>query len=181
MLCLFWAWKPTYMGNDTRALTPEDNKYAFIKNVGKSYSDVYVKAEIEKYFPKAKTERLTKEGRTLNTLKIEFPNEDDLKEAINIGKFKIGHVIHTLEEPITKNRLPFRCNNCNTYHKCPGRLCKNETKCEFCSESHTLATCPSKEDNSKAKCVNCHNNHPASDTKCPIYIQEKNKLNIKNG
>ena len=59
-----------------------------------------------------------------------------------------------------------RCFSCQAYGHI-AENCKREAACENCSEQSCHKPCTN-----LAKCANCGGNHPASDIKCPVFIDK---------
>ncbi len=68
-----------------------------------------------------------------------------------------------------------RCTKCQKFdHKTTE--CKNTIACSLCTLTHHWTRCPEPTRGTpQYSCVNCGGNHAASNSKCPTYIQERDK------
>lgn len=171
-------WKSTYFGNGTEVAKPYQGNIGFVKNVLKEVTDEILNKDIKQQFPTAECVRLSKDGNLLKTVKITFKTKEDLNNAHENGRIRIGHVLHNLELPENNLREPTRCWNCNKFHKCPAKFCENEKTCNYCASSgHNFKECTKVNDPEAAKCINCSGNHKSSSKNCKIYMQLKDKIN----
>lgn len=70
---------------------------------------------------------------------------------------------------------PLRCYNCNGFGH-TAKVCKSKLSCTKCDEEHERDECI----NLDFRCSNCKSKeHGALDKTCPVYIRERDIINIK--
>ena len=97
------AWKLTFMGTETICRRPRKlQKYhsVIIKDVPKEdvFTDSKMTALLKESFPDGTARRFVKKDRsTLKTVKVDFPNRNDMERAITNGIFLSDQYFRTNE------------------------------------------------------------------------------------
>ena len=165
------AWKPTFMGTETICRRPrklQKHHSVIIKDVPKEdvFTDSKMTALLQESFPDATARRFLKKDKiTLNTVKIDFPNRNDIERAITNGIFLNNQYFRT-NEFIEEGRIPIvRSYNCQNFGHI-AKTCKSAPKCGKCAGNHSTGDCDSEE----PTCANCQSRHASKDPNCEAYL-----------
>jgi len=170
---VFENWYPSFLGSNTKAIMPGNNTTGFVRYVLSSLTIDVISYAVNEIYPSTRYERLYKNNSPLSTVKLTFNPFESLQYALNNNHFKIGHVIHHVEEPRYQMNVPSRFVRCNTYHRCPAKFWTCVTACPHCSQNHHINVCPSINDGESAKCAACKDKHRANHPSCKTFLELK--------
>jgi len=177
-------WKSDIFGNNTSidkyepgANIISNTKFqytsALIKHIPPNFPENIVLNNIKNnYNSVINIKRFIKNGNILNTIKIDFSNNDECLDFINNG-FIIGNQFFPCEKFVLL-KTPIRCYNCSQFGHIDKTCPNNFSKCSKCSGEHKKSECTSE----IIKCPNCNGNHEASNQNCPIFLEQTKKLNF---
>ena len=171
------TWKSTFMGTETSCRRPrkvQKNHSVIIKDVPMEdfFTDSKMTALLHESFPDATARRFVKKDQsTLNTVKIDFPNRNDMERAITNGIF-LNDQYFRPNEFIEEERIPIvRCYNCQNFGHI-AKTCKSAPKCGKCAGNHSAGDCNSEE----PTCANCQSRHASNDPNCEAYLNHAKKV-----
>jgi hypothetical protein len=82
------------------------------------------------------------------------------------------NTIYMIPSEYTQQEQPVRCCNCNRYRHTQAK-CNNPARCGNCAAPHQFRDCPS---TNPDKCASCLGAHRVTDSRCPHYRQEKERI-----
>ena len=113
-----------------------------------------------------KTNPRSSYNNPVKAVKAEIIDPTARSRLISNG-IKIGLFLYSVAPHV---RPPLQCRNCLAFGHTLAN-CNHERTCARCSQhGHYASTC-----NFSPICANCKNNHPATDRRCPRYIEEKHR------
>ena len=120
----------------------------------------------------ATARRFVKEDKsTLNAVKTDFPNRNDMERAISSGIF-LNDQYFLANEFIEEKRIPIvRCCNCQNFRHI-AKTCKSAPKCGNCAGNSSTGDCNSDE----PTCANCQSRHASNDPNCDAYLNHARKV-----
>ena len=176
-------WKPSFFSSEefcsvqgTKVVRMESSgkqKEIVLKVVNKSWSDDDIKSELQSDhngFTNPSVKRfITRDGKVLGTIKINFQTHQDFTKAMARGVFLYSE--HINAEAFIHQPRAHQCYNCRQFGH-PAKWCAKKQVCEYCAmEGHSGKDCIMKGEIHDYVCVNCKGQHSATYHKCPIYIK----------
>ena len=144
------AWKSTFQGTETICRRPrklQKNHSVIIKDVPKEdvFTDSKMTALLQESFPDATARRFVKKDEsTLNTVKSDFPNRNNMERAIT-NRIFLNDQYFQANEFIEEERIPIiRCYYCQNFRHL-AKLCMSAPKCGKSAGNHSTGDCNSEE------------------------------------
>ena len=141
------AWKSTFMGTETICRRPRklQKNHSVITNREDVFTNSKMTALLQESFPDATARRFVKKIKsTLNTVKIDFSNQNDMERAITNRIFLNDQYFRT-NEFIEGERIPIvRCYFCQNFGHI-AKTYKSAPKCVKCAGNHSNGDCNSEE------------------------------------
>lgn len=117
-----------------------------------------------------------------NNFTVELESPEEAKRLANAKSAKLGtqQATFELERPRKPQRpgRPIQCTNCQQFYH-TSKLCRNKTRCRYCTKAHKSANCPIKNDKRKYKCINCNQKHAANNKRCIKYQKICERMGLK--
>ena len=138
-----------------------------------------INEEIKNQFPDCHIELFKKNSRFTGTVKINFPNEELLQQAIQ-QKIRINGLIYCVEVFEPKPKV-IKCNICQIIGHV-SRMCKNQNSptCGKCSgKDHQTKDCDVQEND--YKCAHCSGNHITGSYTCQKMKDKLEQIMNRNG
>ena len=138
-----------------------------------------INEEIQNQFPGCHIELFKQNNRFTGTVKISFPNEEILQQAIH-QKIRINGMIYCVEVFKPKPKV-IKCNICQMFGHV-SRMCnnKNSPTCGKCSsKDHQTKECDVQEN--EYKCAHCSGNHITGSYSCQKMKDKLEQIISRNG
>lgn len=173
-------WSPTFLGTKTSARHPatQSTKHCLlIKEIDKSFSETDITGELESSYniPKQDFEVRrfkTKEGKELNTVKIDFREAGVRDKLLTDGIFLSKHFYRPQIYEHSEYIRATRCYNCQKFGHI-AKTCRLNVKCGNCNQSHRTSECNQPEN---LECANCEKPHASNSGDCPVYLLTLKKI-----